>query len=151
MISIANKLEVIPGGVIQVPGCEPVSSLTGTALLRDMHCNASIIPVSDVLRLIPGSKLVWVMRPSGTTSTGWFVQLPEGPPTQGNDCPGHCIADYYAILKANARVLSQEESEEAAGPCAGFNYSGCVNSRDIFHTTRDPDMRPNSQPLGAVL
>jgi len=77
---IKNKLEIRPGNVIQVPGCEPVSSLTGLALSRNMSCNASIIPVADVLRLIPGSRIVGKFTPAGQNGTGWFLELPDGPP-----------------------------------------------------------------------
>lgn len=123
-ISIKNKLEVLAGGFINVPGCEPTSSLTSDTLSKNMHCNASVIPLQDVLRLIPGSKLVRAVYPSGTSSTGWFVELPSGPPGNGNICPTDCLTDWYKILKENAKERSTEEIQPQ-GACAGFNYSGC--------------------------
>lgn len=149
-IFIRNKFEIMPGGVIQVPGCEPVSSLTGTALLKNLNCNASIIPVEDVLRLIPGSRIVRTLLPAGQVGTGKFLELPSGPPPNGNVCPCRNMIDFYKILKDNARVRgSKSDQLHVDGDvCAGFNFSGCVLEQDILRTTRDPKMRPNSTPLG---
>lgn len=149
-IRIKNKLEVKPGNVISVPGCEPVSSLTGTGLLRQRDCNASIIPLEDALRLIPGSRVVRTLLPRGQASTGIFFELPDGPPPDVNDCD--CtLEDYYKILRENATVGDQEQDEalELAGDvCSGFNFSGEVLDKDPLRTARDPNMRPNSNPLG---
>lgn len=136
IINIQNKLEVKPGGILQVPGCEPISSLTDMALARNMHCNSSIIPVEDALRLIPGSKIIKVMTPMGQLSTSFYFVLPNGPPPFGNDCPSSCYPDWYAVLRANARSPESEE-ENLNGPCVGFNYTGCVTSQDPLR--RAPD------------
>lgn len=148
-ILVKNKLEVRASNVLSVPGCEPVSSLTGTALLRDLHCKAAIIPVEDALRLIPGSRLVRTMIPAGNTTTGLFFELPSGPPPNGNEC-NNCGVDYYKILRENARVPDAEEAQVPA-PCAGFNYTGCVITQDPLRTARDPNLRPNSNPLSNQL
>ena len=150
-ISVRNKLEILNGNVINVPGCEPVSSLTATGLLRNIDCNASIIPLGDALRVIPGSRIVRVFHPAGQNGTGWFFELPEGPPPHGNDCKcPRTLEDYYRILKDYARVRGDEtESLSLDGDvCAGFNFSGCVREQDPLKRARDPDLRPNSNPLG---
>jgi hypothetical protein len=148
-IMIKNKLEILNGNVITVPGCEPVSSVTGTSLLRNINCNASVIPVEDVLRLIPGSKIVKVMTPAGQNGTGRFIELPSGPPPNANKCPKICLTDYYRILKENAKVKKPSDKLIVDGDvCSGFNFSGCVLEQDVLRTTRDPSMRPNSNPLG---
>lgn len=146
LIFIRNKLEIQPGNVIKVPGCEPTSSLTSDTLSRNLKCNASVIPVEDVLELIPGSRIVRVLSPFGQSGTGMFVELPAGPPGTGNNCPADCLTDWYAILRANARNLEQEDDDEP-GQCAGFNYSGCQFDFDPLAHPRDPDQRPNEKPL----
>lgn len=144
-ILIKNKLEIQPGNVIKVPGCEPTSSLTSDTLSRNLKCNASVIPVEDVLELIPGSKVVRVLSPFGQSGTGMFIEFPSGPPSDGNLCPADCLTDWYAVLRKNARNLEQEEEEPAQ--CAGFNFSGCQFDFDPLAHTRDPEQRPNEKPL----
>jgi hypothetical protein len=148
-IRVRNKLEVRPGGVIAVPGCEPVSSLTGTALLEALDCNASIIPLEDALTLIPGSRVVRTLLPGGQNGTGLFFELPEGPPPDGNEC-GCRVVDYYQILRDNARVPDQEEAARPPGICEGFNTTGCQLDQHFLKTSRDPNLRPNSNPLSAL-
>ena len=148
VISVRNKLEIRPSLIISIPGCEPTSSLTGSELLSNLDCNASVIPLADALRLIPGSRIVRVQTLAGHLGTGLFFELPSGPPPDGNDCEcPRTTVDYYKILKDNARAPEEEEEPQPAGECSGFNFSGCVIEADPLHTTRDPDLRPNSEPL----
>ena len=147
VITVKNKLEIKNGNVISVPGCEPISSLTGTSLLKNIECNASIIPLADALALIPGSRIIRTLIPAGQAGTGRFFELPAGPPPNGNDCD-NCPPDYYAILRENAHIEEEEESLSLDNDvCAGFNFSGCVLDQDKQRTARDPDMRPNSKAL----
>lgn len=150
VITIRNKLEIQPGHVISVPGCEPTTSLTSDTLSRNLKCNASVIPVEDVLRLIPGSRIVRVLSPFGQSGTGMFLELPNGPPGDGNVCPADCLTDWYAILRANARVRNTETAKEPApvGMCSGVNFSGCVFDYDPQLHPRAPDHRPSQKPLG---
>lgn len=153
-ITVQNKLEILAGNVILVPGCEPISSLTAIALARElaMHCHASVIPVADVLRLIPGSRIVQVMRPRGQpgSGTGLFIELPSGPSHDGNTCPENCVPDWYAILRENASVPQSDDEPKDLGACAGFNYDGCVHDFDPVQHPRDPNSRPNSKPIGGI-
>lgn len=98
-----------------------------------------------MLKLIPGSKIVRTMIPGGTTTTGLFLELPSGPPPDGNECRP-CGPDYYKILRDNAHAPELQDTKPVP-PCAGFNYSGCVLTQDPLRTTRDPNMRPNGMPL----
>lgn len=146
-INIKNRLEVKAGNIVLIPGCEPISDVSSLGLQRNIHCKASVIPVKDVLRLIPGSKLILLaMRPAGTLNPGSYIELPSGPPQDGNTCPAPCLQDWYQILKDNV----PQPEEEKKPPCAGFNYSGCVLDQDIYHQTRDPNARPNSMPLSGM-
>lgn len=93
-VSIANKLEVLLGNVIMVPGCEPVSDFTSTTLAANMQCKTSVIKVEDALCKIPGSTLEFQSNPRRL-----FFVLPSGPPI-----PAGCNAcdtqpDWYAMLR----------------------------------------------------
>jgi hypothetical protein len=146
IIAIANKLEVKPDGSIQVPGCEPVSSLTSLALSRNFFCNSSVIDVKLALSLIPGSKLLKVTTPIGHLGSGFFFVLPEGPPIDGNKC-NHCVEDYYKILRENAKPPSPSQAEAVPACSSIENYTGCIRVIDDIRAPRDPNMRPNSNPL----
>jgi hypothetical protein len=148
MIEVKNKLEIMPGNVIRVPGCEPVSSLTGTELLKNMDCNASIIPLEDALELIPGSRIIGKFMPAGHVGTGLFFELPSGPPPDGNAC-GCSVEDYYKILRENAKVRDGDEEPDELNECSGFNFSGCQRDQHHLRMTRDPALRPNSNPISA--
>jgi len=144
VISIKNKLEVKPDGSISIPGCEPISSLSDPILSRQMSCpNGSLINYKEVLKLIPGSKLVRVTSPLGSVSSGYFIELPSGPPPDGNKCPADCLPDWYKILKGKGQPKPEVEEIQ----CAGFNFSGCQSEFDPTQHPRDPNLRPNDKPL----
>lgn len=90
-VTIANKLEVMLGNVIIVPGCEPVSDFTSTTLAANMHCETSIIKVEEALEAIPGSTLEMQTNPRRL-----FFVLPSGPPLPPNQNGG---TDWYAMLR----------------------------------------------------
>lgn len=93
-VSIANKLEVLLGNVLLVPGCEPVSDFTSTTLAANMHCKSSVIKVEDALCRIPGSTLEFQANPRRL-----FFVLPSGPPRVPgcNDCSAQ--PDWYEMLR----------------------------------------------------
>ena len=142
IIVIKNRLEVKSGSVVQIPGCEPVSSLTSLGLLKNFHCDNAVLPVKVVLNLIPGSKLVKVMTPEGHISTGWFVELPSGPPRDGNKCPADCLPDWYAMLRAYNPSIPKEEPD-----CSAFSINPCQSELDDIRTPRDPNMKPLETPF----
>jgi len=129
-VQIANKLEVLLGNVVLVPGCEPISDLTSTTLAANMHCLASVVAVRDALEAIPGSTLEFQSNPRRL-----FFVLPSGPPpTPG--C-GVCVdqPDYYAILRSIGPSTSlpktivevdvnQEPGVSVDEACAAFPLKG---------------------------
>lgn len=133
---IQNKLEVRPDSFVQIPGCEPISSLTSLRLAQQISCPHSLISVNDLLRCIPGAKLI-----RGHLGSGYFVVLPSGPPPNENQC--NCNPDWYAIMKACVPAPAGPTMPE----CAGLNFNPCVLDVDPFKVQRDPNARPNSNPL----
>jgi len=126
-LTIKNKLEVIGAGiegVIRVPGCEPTTALSSTALLANVDCPASTVPVRDVLDGIPGSSLVRILNFGDVAK--YFLILPEGPPP-GAECPSTCIPDYYQLIRdiAAQQVTEQEEPGDLNADCQSFSYGYC--------------------------
>lgn len=156
-ITIKNKLEILPGNVIRIPGCEPVSSFTSLALAANVDCKASIISLEDAVEAIRDAtgeeaQIIKVLTPAGVPGTGKFFELPQGPPPRGNECPSSDIPDYYRILKDAATPIEfDDEDEDTLEGCDGFNFSGCVLDQDMFHRAPDPTIRPNRMPLGGVI
>lgn len=144
-VFVKNKLEIRPGNIIQVPGLEPISSLTGIGLSKYMANQSSIISVTDALKLIPGSRIVGKFNPAGQNGTGLFFELPNGPPPDGGKC---CMLnDWYKILRDNARYPTEEE-QTAQEECVGFSINPCQQNRDTLQAIPDPAMTnyqfPNS-------
>lgn len=147
-ILVKNKLEIQPGNTIKIPGCEPTTSISSLGLLKNFNCKTSNIPVKDVLKLIPGAKIIFLTTPVGQNGTGRWLELPSGPPPDGEVCPHDCGVDWYGLLK----TLVPEEPEECDTKCAGFNFTGCSGPKDDdyvrpYRRVADPDMRPNGDPL----
>ena len=152
-ITIKNKLEILPGNVIRIPGCEPVTSFTSLSLAANIDCPASIISLDKAIEAIPDARIVKVLTPSGVPGTGKFFELPSGPPVDGNVCPCPDPPDFYKILKDAAEPIDFNQIDDPTQPsgiCSGFNFSGQVRSQDQFHTAPDPELRPNTRPLGGL-
>jgi hypothetical protein len=172
-IIIKNKLEILPGNVIRLPGCEPVTSFTSLALAANVDCKASVIALEDAIlaiREVAGEDpcIEKVHQPAGVPGTGKFLVLPSGPPPDPA-CPCVFTEDWYQILRDAAEPIDFDavRDPEIEG-CDGFNYSGCrqhtadnqLPRRDLFnlylsevanlHKAPDPELRPNSKPLGGV-
>jgi hypothetical protein len=130
--------------MVQIPGCEPISSLTSLRLAQQISCPTSLIAVNDLLRCIPGAKLIRVHTPMGHLGSGFFVILPSGPPPNENQCT--CNPDWYKIMKECVPVATP-----VLPTCEGFNYNSCNVDLDPFKVQRDPGNRPNSMPLSPQL
>ncbi len=108
--TISLQLEVIPGGKILVPGCEPTSALSSRALsayLALHGCGSALVDVNVALAAIPGSYIkLGANFNRGSYRQKWFVLPPYAP-----HCPCPPYPDYYAILRSLANTeLPVEES-----------------------------------------
>lgn len=116
-INIQNALEVLPGNIIRVPGCEPTSAFTSPTLAANQDCNASTISLAAALEAIPDAKVIkWPM--SGGAYVKRFFVLPEGPPSRAgckdpSDVPA-CRVDYYQILRDNADGLAVDNTSSSS-------------------------------------
>lgn len=96
-INIGNKLEILRGNVIIVPGCEPITAFTSPTLAANMDCNASVITLEKALELIPDATQEMIFNPLRR-----FLVLPSGPPPQHGCRSCESDIDYYKLLKDNA-------------------------------------------------
>lgn len=152
-IEIKNKLEILPGGVIRIPSCEPTSAFSSLSIAANINCDASIISLEDALAAIPGSRIVRVLKPAGVPGTGRYFELPAGPPRDGNGCPPECLTDFYKILKEAATPITFDENygiPDSLKSCSGLSFTGKVNEKQPFNRAPDPTLRPNTNPLGGV-
>ncbi|MBD3408192.1 MAG: hypothetical protein GF411_18870 [Candidatus Lokiarchaeota archaeon] len=121
-IRVANRITIMPGGTMLVPGCEPVSAATTEGLMvgiRD-ECHSSYITVKKALEVIPGSHVEF-----GPNYDQRYFVLPDGPPPDFV-CPCDIDrVDWYSILRENADVppVQDEEPVNRYNPCRGFDYS----------------------------
>lgn len=153
-ITIQNKLEILPGNVLRIPGMEPTTAFTSDTLsvnISEAPCNpsneqyisnvtdcgqASYIDLAQAVEIITdvtGSppKIEKALTPSGFPGTGKFLVLPEGSPTEyGCDNSDNTLCnkgkDWYSIFRALAEPINVDEldDDDPRKKCAGFNYSG---------------------------
>ena len=124
-VHISNRMIVLPGNVIQVPGCEPTSAATSAGLAAYMReaCTGSYITLKKALDVIPGSSVEF-----GSHGDRYFI-LPDGPPGDPG-CPCILPNDWYDVLRKNAdSPIKTEEQPPKYNPCSGFaiNFNGCPN------------------------
>jgi len=105
-ITIVQKLEILPGNIIIVPGCEPNSAATTVTVAQAAICNGAFVALDDALAAIPGSSVVWVEN-SGLLSRGKFFQFPS----IGLECPCETNPDYYKILRDIGQPMPEPERE----------------------------------------
>lgn len=119
MINIANKLTVLPGNIILIPGCEPLSELSSLSLSANINCKSSVITLAAALEAIPGSTVEILSNPKS-----FFFVLPEGPPTTPgcNSCDSG--VDWYQILR-DATTPTQPQEPDVPGPCDPFAMPRC--------------------------
>jgi hypothetical protein len=148
-IKIQNKLEVFPGpngGIIHVPGSEPVSNHSGVkeidgkpaglaeAMRQNGRIGKSIISLRKALEVIPGSTVERWLNSGGSGPNGSaikFFVLPDGPPqpsacTDGNPLgTGTCsVNDWYKILADNADsdLPDDEATPDLDQICSTFTF-----------------------------
>jgi hypothetical protein len=105
--TVRNKLEILRGNKIIVPGCEPTSAFTSPTLAENRDCKASVVDLKDAIAAIPDATIEsW-----GNPRTRFFV-LPDGPGPAMGDCD--CKqTDWYQIL----RDISEEVNVPTTNPC----------------------------------
>jgi len=97
VVTIKNKLRILLGWKLIVPGCEPISAFTSPTLAANWTCNASVVNVDAALEAIPDATIVFTWNPR----EAWFV-LPNGPPAPPSVCNNPCrspVQDWYQVLR----------------------------------------------------
>ena len=94
-ITIQNKIEVMYGNKIMVPGCEPTSAFTSPTLAENRDCSVTVVDLADALAAIPGSTVVYWSNPRKK-----FFVLPNGPAPNPDSCTT-CVytEDWYKKLR----------------------------------------------------
>jgi hypothetical protein len=138
---IKNSLIVI-GNKVLVPGHEPLSEQTTSALSVAYIGVSSFIDLDLALELIPGSTVQISTLDSGTFGHNKRFVLPEGPPPNGSQCPRNCFPDWYEILREAAKFATTDcSSPFLGGECDSYDSSGCDFSD--FSNSLDPVKRDN--------
>jgi len=104
-VIVQNRLEVVGGRGVVVPGCEPTSAVTSTTLMREQRgiCKNTMVDVAAALLAIPGSTLEFGLNFGGVRQT-WFV-LPPSPFA----CCQPYAEDWYKILRELPPLPDQVE------------------------------------------
>lgn len=122
-IKIRNRLEVLLGAKVLVPGCEPTSAFTSTTLAENRECGASVVDLADALEAIPGSTVQAQVNPRRL-----FFVLPEGPPARFGCRDTSKITDFYQILRDIGIPVEEEEEQrdDLSEICQSFSFKGCI-------------------------
>ncbi len=112
-ITIANRLNILPGNKIQVPMCEPLSETTSIVLVNEMKkagvCTGqALVTLQAALTAIPGSSVVLAGN-FGVPTQKYFV-LPE----VTINCPCTIIDDWYAKLREVAEPVEQADDGDTS-------------------------------------
>ena len=100
-IKIQNRLEILRGQKILVPGCEPTSSFSSPSLAENRDCKVTVVDLADAIAAIPDATIVsW-----GNPRTRFFV-LPDGPPPSPDNCKDCNVrTDWYQLLRDIGEVI----------------------------------------------
>ena len=134
---ITFQLEIIAQRKIMVPGCEPTSAVSSTALssyLAESGCGNALVNLKDALDAIPGSRVKYGINfGRGGFRQSWFVL-----PPMDTDCPCADRPDWYAIL----RQLANEEPplEETYDACDSIGMGYCPSPD--FDSIQAPPKNP---------
>ncbi len=122
-ISIRNKLEVLLGNKILVPGCEPTSAFTSPTLAENRKCGAAVVDLAAALDAISGSGIESLRNPRRL-----FFILPEGPATRFGCRNTKSVEDYYQILRDVGQPVADEQPSRPPSVdkmCEWFPLKGC--------------------------
>jgi hypothetical protein len=108
-IEIKNRLRVLRGNKIIIPGCEPISSFTSPTLAANWTCKSSVVDLDAALKALPGSTIIEFKNNGGYGREVYFV-LPSGPPETPAQCDTckRTVEDWYQML----RDIAEEQFEE---------------------------------------
>ena len=129
---IRNALRIWESNIILVPGNEPISTVTSVSNVWSHNpfvkriedeVTAAYISLTRALEVIPDATIMFL---NPHPAYRYFV-LPKGPPPHGNECPCGVVEDYYRLLRENADVGIQPETQKPTLDqiCAGFDYNFC--------------------------
>lgn len=105
--SIQNRLEILRGNKILVPGCEPTSAFTSPTLAENRDCKVTVVDLADALAAIPDATIVQWSNPR----TRFFV-LPSGPPPSPDNCAECKVQpDWYQLLRDIGEEMSLEDGQ----------------------------------------
>ncbi len=126
--TIRNRLEILRGNKILVPGCEPTSAFTSPTLAENRECTVTVVDLADAIAAIPDATIISWRNPL----TRFFV-LPSGPPPSPDDCTKDCKrqSDWYQILRDIGEVVSVDNalgqkpfSDSVGKICEAFPMKG---------------------------
>jgi len=147
MINIHLQLELISANKIVVPGCEPTSALSSTALssyLAESGCGNALVELEDALEAIPGSYVKFGANFNrGNMRQTWYVL-----PAIDTDCPCEEYPDYYEILRSLANEELPLEEDYDACDTIGMGYCPSPDFKDIEAPPRDPYQEEGDFPAG---
>jgi hypothetical protein len=124
--TIKNKLRVLRGNKLVIPGCEPISAFTSPTLAANWECKASVVDLDKALEAIPGSTIVALPN----TGRELYFILPSGPPQDPSLCDDPCrstVEDWYQVLRdiAEEEIVVQTPSELSLEDiCRSFPLKG---------------------------
>jgi hypothetical protein len=147
-ITFAHQLDVIAGNRVQVPGCEPTSALSSTALssyLAESGCGNALVDLQDALDTIPGS---YVKYGSNYNRGGFRQQWLVLPPIDV-DCPCAEYDDYYAILRELANDETPEAENYDACDVIGQGFCPSPDFDEILPPPKSPYQEEKTFPAGA--
>ena len=104
--TIRNRLEILRGNKILVPGCEPTSAFSSPTLAENRECTVTVVDLADAIAAIPDATVISWRNPL----TRFFV-LPSGPPPSPDDCKD-CKRqpDWYQILRDIGEQVSVDNA-----------------------------------------
>jgi len=142
-IEIGNLLQVLPGGLIRVPTCEPpsaVSTLRFSAYYAESNCDGALVSLADALAALPGSEVIYGFNFGPPNFRQRWLRLP---PTQlVCPCPGN--TDWYGIL----RDLPKIQTEEEPGPCGLETAEWCQEQDYNIPPAPDTYFEAGEYPAG---
>lgn len=146
--TISHQLEILANGKVVVPGCEPTSAVSSTALssyLAESGCGNALVDLTDALDAIPGSFVKLGSNFNrGNMRQKWLVLPPVD-----TDCPCAKYDDFYEILRGLANVEEPEEENFDKCDIIGMGYCPSPDFQNTPAPPTDPYVDEGTFPAGA--